>query len=99
MEATSSDASASVGRMCHRRTKMYVTIGASQIFYRPGDPSIVHLHGGWGYEIYPVATDAVIPDRTGYGRSTPIDELAPRFHEAAAIETERFLDALGITRP
>ena len=78
---------------------MYVTIGSSRIFYRDSPATIVHLHGGWGYEIYPVATGAVIPDRTGYGRSTPIDELPPRFHEAAAIETERFLDALGITRP
>jgi pimeloyl-ACP methyl ester carboxylesterase len=40
----------------------------------------------------------VIPDRTGYGRSTPIAELPPRFHEAAAIETERFLDAIGLDR-
>ncbi len=83
---------------------MFVTIdsplanGPSEIFYRvdgEGTP-VVHLHGGWGYEIYPAKLDAarlVIPDRTGYGRSTPIDELPPRFHEAAAIETERFLDA------
>lgn len=83
---------------------MHVTVGASRIFYRDsGDgPIVVHLHGGWGYEVYaiPFALDArlVIPDRTGYGRSTPIDELPPRFHEAAAIETERFLDALGIER-
>jgi pimeloyl-ACP methyl ester carboxylesterase len=76
--------------------------GTSQIFYRDvgtGVP-ILHLHGGWGYEIYGVsyAGHLVIPDRTGYGRSTPLDELPPRFHEAAAIETERFLDAIGIDR-
>jgi len=88
---------------------MYVTIesplanGPSQIFYRSlgeGAP-IVHLHGGWGYEAYPVPAMTgrlVIPDRTGYGRSTPIAELPPRFHEAAAIETERFLDQIGFDR-
>lgn len=91
---------------------MYVTIesplagGQSRVFYREhGDgPVVVHLHGGWGYEVYSVAAQLsaparfVIPDRTGYGRSTPIAELPPRFHEAAAIETERFLDAIGIDR-
>ena len=92
---------------------MYVTIdsplarGASRVFYRDhGEgPVVVHLHGGWGYEVYSVAAQIavvparfVIPDRTGYGRSTPISELPPRFHEAAAVETERFLDALGIDR-
>ena len=88
---------------------MFVTIdsplaaGSSRVFYRvvgDGTP-IVHLHGGWGYEVYPcppIAARLVIPDRTGYGRSTPIDHLPPRFHEAAAIETERFLDAIGIDR-
>src|SRR5512139_2588358 len=95
---------------------MYVTIdsplahGPSRIFYRaareqaraPVDGApVLHLHGGWGYEIYPVgalAARLVIPDRTGYGRSTPVDDLPPRFHEAAAIETERFLDAIGLDR-
>jgi pimeloyl-ACP methyl ester carboxylesterase len=46
----------------------------------------------------PLAARVVIPDRTGYGRSTPIAELPARFHEAAAIESERFLDAIGIER-
>jgi pimeloyl-ACP methyl ester carboxylesterase len=77
--------------------------GPSKVFVREtgeGVP-IIHLHGGWGYEIYPVQVGGriVIPDRTGYGRSTPIAELPPRFHEAAAIETERLLDAMGIERP
>ncbi|MCA9680098.1 MAG: alpha/beta fold hydrolase [Kofleriaceae bacterium] len=81
--------------------------GASRIRVRDlagaGVP-VVHLHGGWGYDIYPVDAAAlpgarlVIPDRTGYGASTAIDALPPRFHEAAAIETERLLDALGIDR-
>ena len=63
------------------------------------------LHGGWGYGFYPY-DDAianlggrfVIPDRTGYGRSPHIAELPPKFHVAAAIETETLLDALGVER-
>lgn len=63
------------------------------------------LHGGWGYDFYP-HDDAianldrrfVIPDRTGYGRSPRIVELPPNFHVAAAVETEKLLDALGIER-
>jgi pimeloyl-ACP methyl ester carboxylesterase len=67
-----------------------------------GEPLVI-LHGGWGYGFYPY-DDAVakldrrfvIPDRTGYGRSPRIAELPPKFHVAAAIETELLLDALGI---
>lgn len=69
-----------------------------------GEPLVI-LHGGWGYGFYPY-DDAiakldrrfVIPDRTGYGRSPHIAELPPKFHVAAAVETERLLDALGIER-
>jgi pimeloyl-ACP methyl ester carboxylesterase len=77
------------------------------VYYRDlgeGAP-IVILHGGWGYEFYPY-TDAiaelpnrfVIPDRTGYGKSSHIDALQPTFHAAAAVETEAVLDALGLSR-
>ena len=66
---------------------------------------IVLLHGGWGYGFYP-HDDAIakldrrflIPDRTGYGGSPHIAELPPKFHVAAAIETEKLLSALGIQR-
>ena len=66
---------------------------------------LVLLHGGWGYGFYP-HDDAiakldrrfVIPDRTGYGGSPHIAELPPKFHVAAAIETEKLLDALGVQR-
>ena len=68
------------------------------------------MHGGWGYEVYPIDRQIeefvgefrfVIPDRSGYGRSselrssreTPID-----FHRRAAEETLLVLDALGIER-
>ena len=69
-----------------------------------GTPLLL-LHGGWGYGFYP-HDDAiakldrrfVIPDRTGYGGSPHIAELPPKFHVAAAIETEKLLDALRITR-
>jgi len=69
-----------------------------------GTPLLL-LHGGWGYGFYP-HDDAiakldrrfVVPDRTGYGGSPHIAELPPKFHLAAAIETEKLLDALRITR-
>jgi pimeloyl-ACP methyl ester carboxylesterase len=79
-----------------------------ELQYRDGGygAPLVILHGGWGYGFYPHA-DAVakldrrfvIPDRTGYGGSPRIAELPPKFHLAAAIETEKLLDALGIQRP
>lgn len=63
------------------------------------------LHGGWGYGFYPhddaIATldrRFVVPDRTGYGGSPHIAAFPPRFHVAAAIETETLLDALGVGR-
>lgn len=67
---------------------------------------IVLLHGGWGYGFYPhdhaiakLERRFIIPDRTGYGGSPHIADLPPKFHVAAAIETERLLDALGVERP
>ena len=72
---------------------------------RDGAPLLV-LHGGWGYEFYPFDAQIaalperrfVIPDRTGYGKSPRITALPPRFHQAAAIEHDATLDALGIER-
>ncbi len=64
------------------------------------------LHGGWGYGYYPhdhaIATldrTFIVPDRTGYGRSPHIEAMPPRFHEAAAIETEALLEKLAIEKP
>ncbi len=78
-----------------------------ELHYRDGGRGapIVLLHGGWGYDFYP-HDDAiskldrrfVIPDRTGYGGSPHITELPPKFHVAAAVETEKLLDALHIER-
>lgn len=72
---------------------------------RGGAPVLV-LHGGWGYEFYPFDAQIaalperrfVIPDRTGYGKSPRLAALPPRFHQAAAVEHEATLDALGIER-
>lgn len=79
-----------------------------QLYYRDsgrGDPPIVVLHGGWGYEFYPfdhalahIPRRFVIPDRTGYGKSPARDALPPRFHAMYAAETARLLDALAIDR-
>lgn len=71
-------------------------------------PPVVVLHGGWGYEIYPfdaqIAALApghriVIPDRSGYGGSPPIEDLPADFHDRAAEETRAVIDALGLARP
>ncbi len=71
-------------------------------------PPLVFLHGGWGYEVYPIdhqiealSSDFrfIIPDRSGHGRSTPFPGPLPiDFHRRAAEETLLFLDALKIQR-
>ncbi len=70
-----------------------------------GKPLVI-LHGGWGYGIYPFDQQIaafenqfriLIPDRSGYGRSTRVTgEMPLDFHRRAALETFSFLDALGI---
>jgi pimeloyl-ACP methyl ester carboxylesterase len=79
----------------------------------PGSPHgsgvpLVFLHGGWGYGVYPcdaqIATfqaehRILIPDRSGYGRSSPVDEPMPLdFHRRAASEMIAFLDELRISQ-
>jgi pimeloyl-ACP methyl ester carboxylesterase len=68
-------------------------------------PSLVFLHGGWGYDIYPIDTATlssahtlVLPSRTGYGRSSALDAFPSEFHYCAVIETLAVLDVLGIER-
>ncbi|HVP66401.1 MAG TPA: alpha/beta hydrolase [Anaeromyxobacteraceae bacterium] len=72
---------------------------------RGSGPALVLLHSGWGYEAYPFThqLDAlsaryriVVPDRTGYGASEPLDELPEGYHRLYALETLRLLDRLGI---
>lgn len=51
---------------------------------------VVYLHGGWGYEIYPLTPEQhlegcsiIVPDRSGYGRSSkPAD-----FNQAGFLQT------------
>lgn len=71
-------------------------------------PPIVFLHGGWGYEIYPLDRQidtltaqfrVVIPDRSGYGGSGRIETLPADFHHRAVEETRSVVDALGLERP
>lgn len=82
--------------------------GPAEIYYREsgsGEP-LVFLHGGWGYEIYPLTEQAqsmcdfrvVIPDRSGYGRSTKPAVFGPDLHKRAVEETLLLLDALAIPR-
>src|ERR1700730_13539010 len=85
-------------------------ISPVQIYYRDegeGEP-LLFLHGGWGYEMYPFApqTDTlcddhrvIIPDRSGYGRSTRLaGDVQSDFHYRAATETLSFKNSLGIER-
>jgi non-heme chloroperoxidase len=81
-----------------------------KIYYREsgsGTP-LLFLHGGWGYGYYPIDSQIeefggrfrfLIPDRSGYGRSSRVTGKIPLdFHRRAAMEMTAFLDALGIGR-
>jgi pimeloyl-ACP methyl ester carboxylesterase len=69
---------------------------------------VIFLHGGWGYRVYPITRQIkalkgkvrfIIPDRSGYGRSTRLPGPMPvDFHQRAAEETLLVLNALGIKR-
>jgi pimeloyl-ACP methyl ester carboxylesterase len=68
-------------------------------------PALVFLHGGWGYDIYPIDTatlssahSLVVPSRSGYGRSSSLEAFPSEFHYCAVIETLAVLDVLGIER-
>jgi pimeloyl-ACP methyl ester carboxylesterase len=67
-------------------------------------PALVFLHGGWGYDVYPIDVEAfdsrtvIIPWRSGYGRSSPVEVLPSDFHSSAVQETLLVLDALEIER-
>lgn len=81
-----------------------------RIHYRDlgGGRPVVFLHGGWGYRVYPITRQIeafgdqvrfVIPDRSGYGRSSRLPgQMPPDFHQRAAEETLLVLDVLGIER-
>lgn len=71
-----------------------------------GSEPLLHLHGGWGHDIYPFDQPlsilarryrVLIPDRAGYGRSGRRHHPFPlEFHRQAAAETLRVMDALEI---
>ena len=75
--------------------------------YGAGRP-LIFLHGGWGYQVYPFNSQIealaghsriIIPDRTGYGRSSRLETMPADFHGRAAVETIRLLEALGVEQP
>jgi len=68
-------------------------------------PPLLFIHGGWGYDVYPIDIGAfssdhtvVIPDRSGYGGSSDLEAFPPNFHHCAVLETLAVLDSLGIER-
>jgi len=79
-----------------------------EIYYRDEGKGVplVLLHGGWGYGLNPFDLQlaklcdgfrVVCPDRSGYGRSTRLNNgFQGDFHYCAAAETLSFLDVLGI---
>jgi pimeloyl-ACP methyl ester carboxylesterase len=80
-----------------------------QLFYRQAGDGVplIFLHGGWGYEIYPFDKQIeafrndfriLIPDRSGYGGSGRIEAMSADFHDQAAEEMLRFLNAMNIER-
>jgi len=82
--------------------------GPAEIHYREfgsGVP-LIFLHGGWGYDIYPLDKQAqtikdfrvLIPDRSGYGRSTKPAIFGADLHQRAVTETLLFLDSVNIDR-
>jgi pimeloyl-ACP methyl ester carboxylesterase len=83
--------------------------GPARIRYREygaGFP-LIFLHSGWGYGVYPFDRQLaalegrfriLIPDRSGYGGSSPVAELPVDFHMRAVAETFAVMDALHIGR-
>ena len=80
-----------------------------ELYYREAGSGLppLFLHGGWGYEIYPfdkqrAAFDndfrILIPDRSGYGRSPRLTSMSADFHNHAAVEMLRFLEAMNLER-
>ncbi len=71
-------------------------------------PPLVLLHGGWGYSLNPFNQQlsalcdrfrVICPDRSGYGRSSPMTEdFSTDFHYRAAEETLFVMDQIGIER-
>src|SRR2546423_3255032 len=87
----------------------HVGIPSARLWYEEagrGQP-LVCLHSGWGRLAMPFDDAAavlgpshrlVFPDRRGYGRSTPLDDLPVTYHRDAAVDLGHFLDALSLER-
>lgn len=77
-----------------------------QLYYDDigGGPVVILLHAGWGryvnwfYSQMEAFVDhrLVIPDRRGYGRSTPVDHLPADYHRRNAGDMLALLDGLSI---
>lgn len=69
-----------------------------------GGPAMLLLHAGWGRYINWFTsqleafadTRLIIPDRRGYGRSTPLDHLPTDYHRHNADDMLALLDGLSI---
>jgi pimeloyl-ACP methyl ester carboxylesterase len=82
--------------------------GPAEIHYRDSGSGVplVFLHGGWGYQIYSLNRQeqalkdfrVLIPDRSGYGRSTKPAVFGPDLHKRGVEETLLFLDSLNVDR-
>lgn len=68
---------------------------------------LLFLHSGWGHDSMPFDAQIpafesgyriLIPHRSGYGKSRHLPHFPLHFHQDAAAETLRFLDALGIPK-
>lgn len=93
-----------------KTTPLIPGVSPVKIHYRiegEGETLLV-LHGGWGYGVYPFDRQiaalrtnwkVLVPDRSGYGRSTRVDSFPSDFHYRAADETLEFMDELRIDRP
>jgi pimeloyl-ACP methyl ester carboxylesterase len=88
----------------------HVEVDGARLWYEEAGtgPPLVCLHSGWGRGVMPFDDAAeilgpsyrlIFPDRRGYGRSSPLEELPVDYHEHAAVELARFLEALRIDRP
>jgi pimeloyl-ACP methyl ester carboxylesterase len=87
----------------------FVEIPGARIWYEETGqgPPLVCLHSGWGRGVMPF-DDAIavlgssyrmiFPDRRGYGRSTPLDDLPVTYHDDGMIELGHVLDTIGIER-
>lgn len=85
----------------------FLQVGDVRLHY--GDhgagPVLLLLHAGWGTPINGFAHQVpafssdhrlIIPDRRGYGLSSPIERLGPNFHRPAAADMVALLDGLGV---